>query len=168
MYDKKSGGGVSAPISTQIRELRLQSGLTLAEVAERAGTSTPTMHRYETGWDRFELSTLRRVAAALGADVEVCLVRRSAPITPAPTTSALISIVESVFWDSELKSSDLERYPGWVLERVLVFGNREQVAAARSYFGDSAITAAIDRRGVDARTRNYWRLVLGESCIPAS
>lgn len=126
------------------------------------------MHRYETGWDRFELSTLRRIAAALEADVEVHLVRRSAATRQAPTASTLISLLDPVFWDGELKPSDLERYPGWVLERVLVFGNREQVAAARSYFGDPALADALDRRGVDPRTRNYWRLVLGDECIPAS
>jgi len=35
-----------------------------------------------------------------------------------------------VFWDKPLLASDLEEYPGWVLRRVLMFGNRSQVARA--------------------------------------
>jgi hypothetical protein len=42
-----------------------------------------------------------------------------------------------------------------------MFGGREQVAAARSWYGDHALREAAGRRGIDARTRNYWNLVLG-------
>lgn len=159
---------IPAPVSTQLRALRLQLGLTLEDAAKRAGTSAPTMHRYETGWDRFHLPTLQRIAAALEADVEVRLVRRSAPTPPTPTANELIAVLAPVFWDAELQPSDFEKYPGWVLERVLVFGDREQVEAARAFFGDAALAAALDRRGVDERTHNYWLLVLEDECIPAS
>lgn len=155
MYDN-----IPPPLGAQIRRLRRAQGLTLAEAAERAETSAPTMHRYESGWDRFEIRTLRRIAAALDADLEVRLVRRSASSHPGFTAAALCHLLRPLFWDKKLAPSDLERYPGWVLERVLVFGRREQVEAARAYFGDEALAAALDRRGVDARTRNYWRLIL--------
>ncbi|MFW6084143.1 MAG: helix-turn-helix domain-containing protein [Gemmatimonadota bacterium] len=166
MYDNKCAT-VVPPLSTQIRSLRSELGLTLREAAERAGTSAPTMHRYESGWDRFELPTLRRVAAALDADVEVRLVRRSGPAGEKPTRERLIAILDPLFWDRDLLPSDLEDYPGWVLERVLVYGDRRQVDAARHYFGDEALAASLDRRGMDARTRNYWRLVLEDECIRA-
>lgn len=159
---------ITAPVSTQIRERRLQLGLTLEAVAERAGTSAPTMHRYESGWDRFELRTLQRVAAALEADVAIRLVPRSPPAARAPSVDGLIALLAPAFWDAELQASDLDRYPGWVLERVLVFGNREQIDAARAFFGDAALADALDRRGVDERTRNYWHLVLEDQCIRAS
>lgn len=155
------------PISMQIRERRRELGLTLEEVATRAGTSAPTMHRYETGWDRFEIRTLRRIGVALEADVEVRLVPRSSPTPMPPTAPTLISLLAPLFWDSDLQPPHLERYPAWVFERVLVFGNRDQVAATRSYFGDAALAAALERRGIDARTRNYWHLVLEDECIPA-
>ena len=58
------------PIGTQIRHLRRERGLTLSDLAQLANTSAPTMHRYESGWDRFELNTLRKIAAALGAALE--------------------------------------------------------------------------------------------------
>jgi hypothetical protein len=67
-----------------------------------------------------------------------------------------------LFWDRDLEIDDLRRYPEWVLERVLAFGGRREVKVAREYFGDSAIRNTMKRRGVDDRTRNYWRLMLGE------
>jgi hypothetical protein len=33
---------------------------------------------------------------------------------------------------------------------------------AREFFGDSAIRKTLNRRGVDEKTRNYWKLILGE------
>ncbi len=75
-------GDAAEPIGPQIRRLREGRGWTLAELARRAGTSAPTMHRYENGWDRFELATLRKIAAALHTRLEVWFVpgrRREQP-----------------------------------------------------------------------------------------
>jgi transcriptional regulator with XRE-family HTH domain len=158
MSDKFSG-----PIGQQIRQRRRERGLTLAELAHRAGTSAPTLHRYENGWDRFEVETLRRIAAALEARLEIRLVpgARSAALGR-PTASALVKMLAPLFWDRELEESDLGTYPDWVLERVLTAGNRRHVRAVRAYFGDDAIVRATRRRGVDRRTREYWRVILGE------
>ncbi|MFW6089435.1 MAG: helix-turn-helix domain-containing protein [Gemmatimonadota bacterium] len=160
MYDNEPAG----PIGPQIRRLRIEQGLTQAEVAERTGTSAPTMHRYETGWDRFQIATLRRIAEALGATLEVRLVQPRGNPPSVPTEDELLDLLAPLFWDSELGSADLERFPGWVLERVVDFGNREQMAAARAWFGDEALAEAIERPGVDVRSRNYWRLILEDAC----
>lgn len=166
MYDKN----VTAPIGAQIRRLRNSLGLTLAEVAGRAGTSAPSLHRYESGWDRFRLSTLRRIAGSLGADVEVRLVVREPalrePDGPVLPPGTLLRLIRPLFWDTDLEASDLERYPGWVLERVLVFGGRDQVEAVRRFYGDRALVECLDRPGVNRRTRAYWRLVLEDQCTP--
>lgn len=157
-----------APIGMQIRKLRTDLGLTLEEAARRAGTSAPSLHRYETGWDRFRVHTLRRIAGALGADVEVRLVARRKDAPSVPSLKRLVRLIKPLFWDKDLEASDFERFPGWVLERVLVFGNRDQVEAARRFFGDDTLAATLERSGVDARTRNFWLLVLEDACIPAS
>ncbi len=151
-------------LGEQIRHLRGQRGWTLARLAERAGTSAPTLHRYENGWYRFELETLRRIAAALGARLEVHLVAGAShlPAVRRPSAGTLVPMLAPLFWDHPLRESDLAEYPGWVLERVLSAGNREQVRAARVFFGDQAIERATRRRGIDRRTREYWRLILGE------
>ncbi|MHC5007348.1 MAG: helix-turn-helix domain-containing protein [Planctomycetota bacterium] len=149
-----------APIGQQIRRLRRGRAWTLAELARRAETSAPTLHRYENGWDRFELATLRKIATALGARLEVRLVPRTGKgnVGSRLPWKSLAKLLSPLFWDQDL--SDKQEHRDWVLGRVLVFGNGQQVAAARSYFGDEAIRRAVERRGVDARTRNYWKLIL--------
>lgn len=151
------------PIGSQIRALRVSKGYTLAELAERVGTSAPTLHRYESGWDRFELTTLRRIARALGAALEIRLLP-SGPAAPdsRPTARDLVRLLRPLFWDKPLATSDLSDHRLWVLARVLLFGNRAQVEAARRFFGDEAIGEALQRREIDERTRAYWDLMLSE------
>jgi hypothetical protein len=80
---------------------------------------------------------------------------------PAPTAAALRKALAPLFWDRDLRAADLVGHEGWVLERVLTAGSGAQVNAARAFFGDDAILRAIARRGVDRRTRTYWKLILG-------
>jgi len=133
----------------------------LTELARRADTSAPALHRYESGWDRFELATLRRIASALGASLSIQLrPRRTEAAASAPTESELIRLISPLFWDKKLTASDLSEYPGWVLGRILSLGGRREVDAGRLFFGDQAIRKAIRRRGIDPRTRAYWSLML--------
>ncbi|MGD8362939.1 MAG: helix-turn-helix transcriptional regulator [Gemmatimonadota bacterium] len=162
MHDNATSDSLAA-IGDQIRRLRKAKGLTLAGLAELAGTSAPAMHRYENGWDRFELTTLRKIASALGARLEVRLVQDSELDLSLPhDRSGLLALLAPLFWDHELEEADLDRYPSWVLGRVLMFGDVPQVRASRAFYGDEAIKEAIQRREIDARTRNYWNLTLAE------
>ncbi|HEY2954854.1 MAG TPA: helix-turn-helix transcriptional regulator [Candidatus Eisenbacteria bacterium] len=148
-------------LGQQIRRLREAKGWTLANLAEHAGTSAPTIHRYENGWDRFELETLRKISSVLGARLEIRLVPAGRPAGARRASArSLVRSLKPLFWERTLRESDLARHPRWVLERVLTSGSRAQARAARRFFGDEAVRAAVGRRGVDARTRAYWRLVL--------
>ena len=160
MTDKS--GYPATPLGHQIRRLREARGWTLATLARRAGTSAPALHRYENGGDRFRVDTLRKVAGALGARLDVRLVPtvRARP-GPAPSGQALRKTLAPLFWDRDLRASDFQRHAVWVLARVLTAGSHEQVRAARAFFGDDALRRAVARRGVDRRTRNYWLLMLG-------
>jgi transcriptional regulator with XRE-family HTH domain len=151
-----------APIGFQIGTLRKERGWSLAELARRAGTSAPSLHRYENGWDRFELATLRRLAAALEVRLNVSLeaVRRDEPEST-PSNAELARLLKPLFWDRPLEPKDIEQYPLWVLRRVLMFGDRQQVEASRRFYGDDAVSLAATHRETDARTRNYWNIILG-------
>jgi len=152
---------VPSPIGAQIRQLRKAAGLTLESLARRAGTSAPTLHRYESGWDRFEVATLRRIASALGVHLEIRFVpARDRPAETSWTRKRLVKLLAPLFWDRSLRESDLGKHASWVLGRVLTAGDKEQVRAARAVFGDEALLRAIERRDVDSRTRKYWRLIL--------
>ena len=161
MYDNIDGES-GQPIGTRIRSLRTARGWSLAELAKRAGTSAPTLHRYESGWDRFELTTLRKIASALGVRLEVNLVEEAGH-TDSP--GDLRNVIAPLFWDRKLRPADLGEYPDWVLERVLMFGNRHQVTTARQFYGDEAVARVAGRRGVDPKTRNYWNIILKGAAV---
>ena len=151
------------PIGTQIRKLRKQKGLSLADLARRCGTSAPTLHRYEGGWDRFEVATLRRIAAALGTRLDVRMVPLAAQKEPrAKKPGDLVDLLAPLFWDKDLTEDDLGEYPIWVLKRTLMFGSWVQVSAVRHFYGERLVLQAANARGVDARTRNFWNILLSE------
>lgn len=150
----------SGPIGPQIARLRREKGLSIEEVARAAGTSTPSLHRYESGWDRFEVRTLRRICRALDAHLEIVLRPRPTEASRPPTANELVRLLDPLFWDHDLAPSDLVDHPVWVVGRVLMYGEHSQVRAVRRYFGDDAIRQAIGQRGMDPRTRNYWEIVL--------
>lgn len=58
--------GVAADL---IQEARQRAGLTMAELADRAGTSKPTVSRYENGLVDPGAETLRRLLRACGHDL---------------------------------------------------------------------------------------------------
>ena len=65
-------------IALQITKLRETVGLTQARLAERVGTSQQTISRLENpGYKGHSLRTLRRIADALDARVEVRIVPRA-------------------------------------------------------------------------------------------
>ena len=115
--------------------------------------------RREVAPDQFRMDTLRKIAAALGAALEVRLVDRASPTTPIGAR-ALVRRLAPLFWDARLTVELLDAYPDWVVGRVLSFGKPAHVAATRQFFGDDAIRRAVRRRDVDARTRNYWNVLL--------
>lgn len=59
-----------------MKEIRRESGLSLRDLGERAGTSAATLSYYASGKKEPRLSTLRRVADAAGLDLEISLVPR--------------------------------------------------------------------------------------------
>jgi transcriptional regulator with XRE-family HTH domain len=144
----------------RLRQLRLSKGLSLADVANRSGTSPSAVHRYENGWGGFELRTLARLAASLGARLEVSLEPLARP-SARLSRGQLVRRFQTLFWDLELTADHLDDYPDWVLRRVLQFGDWEDVRLARLFFGDEAVGRAARHRSMDARTRRFWQVVLG-------
>jgi len=58
----------------QIARLRIQRGLSQSQLAEMVGTRQPSIARLENGNSVPSLSFLQRLAAALGAKIEVRLI----------------------------------------------------------------------------------------------
>jgi transcriptional regulator with XRE-family HTH domain len=56
-----------------LREARLSAGLTLDELAQRAGTSAPTLSNYERGRKEPRLETAQRIVRASGFELQVAI-----------------------------------------------------------------------------------------------
>lgn len=161
----KSAELSGVPIGQQIRRLRRDRGWTLEKLARQAATSVPALHRYESGWDRFTVATLSKIASALGARLDVRLIPspKTESVSRRPTRKQVVASISPLFWDRDIQELDLDAYRDWIVGRVLMFGNKEQVRAVRLWFGDAAILRAVGRRGVDERTRVYWQRMLKDS-----
>jgi hypothetical protein len=119
------------------------------------------LHRYESGWDRFELKTLRKIASALGVHLEIRLIgkeRHRSGMNRKP--SGIVRLIAPLFWDRTITLDDLRNYPRWIICRTLMYGDMEQVRAMREYFGDELLKEALSLRAMDSKTRNFWTLVL--------
>ncbi len=61
-------------IGEQLARLRLEAGLTQAQVAKRTGTTASAISRYENAeYDRYELRTLQKIVRACGGRLEIVL-----------------------------------------------------------------------------------------------
>lgn len=159
------------PLSDQLKQRRLALGLSLRAVARRASTSMATLSRYENGWSRFEVQTLQKLATAMDCDLHVTLQPRSPPSVQRPDRTSTATQLRRLFWDHPLKPQDLDSHTIWVVERVLEFGQLEDVQRLCDYLGRPAFWAAVqEARFNTAKTRNFWEQLLeleGYKCTRA-
>jgi DNA-binding XRE family transcriptional regulator len=73
LFDEELG---KLALARQVRELREQSQLSQAELAERVGTKQPAIARLESGRVVPRLDLLQKIAAALGRELEIRFVKR--------------------------------------------------------------------------------------------
>jgi transcriptional regulator with XRE-family HTH domain len=154
-------------LSNRLRERRQALGLSLKQVARRAGTSVPTLSRYETGWARFELKTLHKLATALGCRLQLTL----EPEAETDQQSGIDTVdrIRRLFWDAPFCESEMDRYPRWVITRVLEFGNLDDVRAVIRWFGTRRfLETAAAARFSSVRPRVFWRSILELEGIPCT
>jgi transcriptional regulator with XRE-family HTH domain len=166
MYDN-----IMISISEQIKQRRVELGLSLSAVARRAGTSAATLSRYENGWSRFEVQTLHKLATALDCDLQVALQPRSIDKISSPDRARVAKQLRRLFWDHPLKPQDLDVHTIWVVERVLEYGQLADVHLLRDYLGLDAFWFAVqEARFTSEKARNFWEQMLqqeGRSCTRA-
>jgi len=141
--------------------------LSLSELARLADTSAPTLSRYESNWHRFELQTLRKIARALGCRVEVRLLPVDRP-AKAVTPSAMVKRLQRLFWDTEISTKTLRVHFRWVLQRVLEYGDLEDVRMLIRLAGKKRFLETVaECHFSSVRTESFWREMLrkeGMSC----
>ena len=156
-------------ISKQLKQRRMELGLSLREVARRAGTSAATLSRYENGWTRFETYTLRKLALALNCDLEISLQPKETGKADKTIQQDAIDQLSRLFWDHPLTSDDLKKYPIWVVERVLEFGTLLDVELLRKRMGKKAFLQAVaSTQRLSPKTASLWRNMLIMEGIPCT
>jgi len=147
-------------LSRQIGARRKRLGLSLSQLARRVNTSPATLSRYENGWSRFEVSTLRKLATALDCDLVVKLQPRPRWVEQ-PTAEAVVRQIGRLFWDLDLSTSHLDEYPLWVVERVLEYGSLGDVRILTAFFGRETLLDLVSQVRLSSdRTRVFWHNVL--------
>ncbi|MBP7828887.1 MAG: helix-turn-helix transcriptional regulator [Kiritimatiellae bacterium] len=155
-------------VSGQIRARRRALGWSLGELARRADTSAPALSRYENGWERFEIATLRKLAGALGCELRIELAPTAPARAGARSQRALVRRLQRLFWDHRLSEDDLDRHPAWLTERVLEYGQLEDVRALLLLYGRRRfLDIAARATRLTPRTASFWSSLLkkeGPSC----
>ena len=65
----------------------------------------------------------------------------------------------SLFWDVDLKNLDAESHKGFIVERILLFGNIEDFRWARDHYGEKEIkNILLANRTLDKKSQNFWCL----------
>jgi transcriptional regulator with XRE-family HTH domain len=156
-------------ISKQLRERRIEQGLSLSDVARRAGSSAATLSRYEHGWTRFETYTLRKLALALDCDLAIELRPKQRPKQESGSREDACRQLSRLFWDHPLTPDDLDTHPTWVVERVLEYGDLSDVHMLRNTIGrETFLAATASAQRLSPRTRAFWSQVLEMEGIPCT
>ncbi len=142
-----------------VRELRRRRGWSLGDVARRAGTSAATICRYESGWARFEVFTLRKLARALDCELDIRFVPAAGPART--NRAAVARRIRRLFWDRPLRAADLDLHPAWVVARVLEFGQLPDVNCLVRWMGEARFLDEVAGLHLgDPRARALWQGIL--------
>ncbi len=69
--------------------------------------------------------------------------------------------LKKYFWDVNFKKLDSDKYPYFVIERILEYGDEKAVAWLLKHFRKSKIRETLSRRrNISLRSANYWALIL--------
>ncbi|OHA19036.1 MAG: hypothetical protein A3C08_03560 [Candidatus Taylorbacteria bacterium RIFCSPHIGHO2_02_FULL_47_18] len=72
-----------------------------------------------------------------------------------------ITFRQSLFWDVDPKTIDIEKNARYIIERILDFGDDNEVRWMWNRYNHALIRDVVDRsRGLFPATRSFWNLML--------
>jgi hypothetical protein len=79
-------------------------------------------------------------------------------------TSRLPKDFQRYFWDVSFEDLTIEKYRGFITERILNYGDLTAIKWLLSWSDRQFIRALIENnRNLNNKTRNYWHLMLEET-----
>jgi len=74
---------------------------------------------------------------------------------------SLPKFLQSCFWDIDFEKLDFQKYPYFVIERILEYGNKKDVDwLAKNFPKDTIKKTIISSRSLSPKSANFWALVL--------
>ena len=153
-------------ISTLIRRWRAKRGLSLSQMAGRAGTSPSALSRYEKGWQRFEIYSLRKIASALNCRLYIDFIPSDEP-KGSYSKKYRWNRLKRLFWDKKLIKSDLSAYPEWAVKRILEYGDMNDIKFMIDFFSREKFLDLVSRiKFSSKKARVFWQNILEKENNP--
>ena len=93
----------------------------------------------------------------------------SAAKSPPTDPASVVTRLRRLFWDHPLTEADLMAHPVWLIERVLDYGNLDDVYMLQNVLGRANfLRIAAQAVRVSPRTRSFWRQLLEMEGIPCT
>jgi len=68
------------------------------------------------------------------------------------------------FWDVAFDDLTIEKYPRFIAERILNYGDMKSIKWLLSWADKEFIRTIItESRNIDAKTKNFWQIILSKS-----
>jgi hypothetical protein len=69
--------------------------------------------------------------------------------------------LQKYFWDVAFDELTIEKYPRFIAERILNYGNLNGIKWLLSWADKNFIRAIVDNsRNLNAKTKNFWQIML--------
>ncbi|MCK4506282.1 MAG: hypothetical protein KAW14_11755, partial [Candidatus Aegiribacteria sp.] len=115
----------------------------------------------------FEVSTLRKLAMALGCRLSIEFVPSEVSNKADIRKSELIDELKRLFWDSDFNSGILDKYPVWTVERVLESGQLKDVHSLQILMGrDLFLESVLKITRLSPKTMVFWNNILKKEGMP--
>jgi len=74
---------------------------------------------------------------------------------------SLPKFLQSCFWDVDFDKLNPQKYPYFVIERILEYGNKKDVGwLAKNFPKDTIKETIISSRSLSSKSTNFWALIL--------
>lgn len=76
------------------------------------------------------------------------------------TKKKVIPFRRTLFWDVDPKTIDPEKHARYIIERILEFGNDQEVRWAYQFYPQPLVRRIVERsRSIGPQTRSLWRIL---------
>lgn len=74
----------------------------------------------------------------------------------------LPSFLKQYFWEVDFNKLDMQKYPKYIIERLMEYGNLKAIRWMKNNFTNRQINSVLRHmRGFSKKTANFWALVQG-------